>query len=62
MRRFIHDRGVRLAAGLAVAAQRVVTAFAGYLIIMRGNSFTVGDRIKMGGVHGETGVPEAAHA
>jgi small-conductance mechanosensitive channel len=41
------------AAGLAVAAQRVVTAFAGYLIIMRGNSFTVGDRIKMGGVHGD---------
>src|SRR5205085_12294512 len=40
-------------AGLAIAAQRVVTAFAGYLIIMRGNTFTVGDRIKMGGVRGD---------
>lgn len=40
-------------AGLAVAAQRVVTAFAGYLVIMRGKTFTVGDRIKMGGVRGD---------
>ena len=41
------------AAGLAIAAQRVVTAFAGYLVIMRGKTFTVGDRIKMGGVQGD---------
>ena len=40
-------------AGLAIAAQRAVTAFAGYLIIMRGRTFTVGDRIKIGGVHGD---------
>ncbi len=40
-------------AGLAVAAQRVVTAFAGYLVIMRGNTFTVGERITMGGVRGD---------
>ena len=40
-------------AGLAIAAQRAVTAFAGYLIIMRGRTFTVGDRIKLGGVHGD---------
>jgi small-conductance mechanosensitive channel len=40
-------------AGLAIAAQRAVTAFAGYLIIIRGNTFTVGDRIKMGGVQGD---------
>jgi small-conductance mechanosensitive channel len=40
-------------AGLAVAAQRAVTAFAGYLVIMRGKTFTVGDRIKMGGVRGD---------
>jgi small-conductance mechanosensitive channel len=40
-------------AGLAIAAQRVVTAFAGYLVIMRGKTFTVGDRIKMGGVQGD---------
>ena len=41
------------AAGFAIAAQRAVTAFAGYLIIMRGKTFTVGDRIKMGGVQGD---------
>jgi small-conductance mechanosensitive channel len=40
-------------AGLAIAAQKAVTAFAGYLVIMRGNTFTVGDRIKMGGVQGD---------
>ena len=40
-------------AGLAIAAQRAVTAFAGYLVIMRGNTFTIGDRIKMGGVRGD---------
>jgi small-conductance mechanosensitive channel len=42
-----------LTAGLAIAAQRAVTAFAGYLVIMRGKTFTVGDRIKMGGVRGD---------
>jgi len=40
-------------AGLAVALQRVVTALAGYVVIMRGNTFTVGDRITMGGVRGD---------
>jgi small-conductance mechanosensitive channel len=40
-------------AGLAVASQRAVTAFAGYLVIMRGKHFTVGDRIRMGGVQGD---------
>lgn len=40
-------------AGLAIAAQKAVTAFAGYLVIMRGRTFTVGDRIKMGGVRGD---------
>src|SRR5436190_3059095 len=40
-------------AGLAIAAQRAVTAFAGYLVLMRGKTFTVGDRIKMGGVRGD---------
>ena len=40
-------------AGIAVAAQRVVTAFAGYLIIIRGKTFKVGDRISMGGVRGD---------
>lgn len=40
-------------AGLAVALQRVVTAFAAYLIILRGRVFTIGDRITMGGVRGD---------
>jgi small-conductance mechanosensitive channel len=40
-------------AGLAFALQRVVTAFAGYLVILRGTTFTVGDRITMGGVRGD---------
>src|SRR5436305_15146109 len=33
--------------------QKVVTAFAGYLVILRGKTFTVGDRITMGGVRGD---------
>ncbi len=40
-------------AGVAFALQRVITAFAGYVIILRGNNFTVGDRISMGGVRGD---------
>jgi len=40
-------------AGLAFALQRVITAFAGYVVILRGNNFTVGDRISLGGVRGD---------
>jgi small-conductance mechanosensitive channel len=40
-------------AGLAFALQRVVTALAGYLLILRGRTFNVGDRIVMGGVRGD---------
>jgi len=40
-------------AGLAFALQRVITAFAGYVLLLRGNNFTVGDRISMGGVRGD---------
>lgn len=40
-------------AGLAFALQKVVTAFAGYLVILRGETFTVGDRITMGGIRGD---------
>ena len=40
-------------AGLAFALQRVVTALAGYFVILRGGTFNVGDRIKMGGVRGD---------
>lgn len=41
-----------VSAGLAFALQKVVTSFAGYFLILRGNNFTVGDRIVMGGVRG----------
>jgi hypothetical protein len=54
------DDPVRLAsalglvtAGLAFALQKVVTALAGYLVILRGRTFNVGDRISMGGVRGD---------
>src|SRR6185312_9270196 len=40
-------------AGLAFALQRVITAFAAYIIILRGKTFNVGDRIVMGGVRGD---------
>jgi small-conductance mechanosensitive channel len=40
-------------AGLAFALQRVVTALAGYVVILRGRTFNVGDRITMGGVRGD---------
>ena len=40
-------------AGLAIASQRMITAFAGYLIILRGKNFNVGDRIVMGDVYGD---------
>ena len=42
-----------ISAGLAFALQRVVTSLAGYLLILRGTMFNVGDRIKMGGVRGD---------
>jgi small-conductance mechanosensitive channel len=42
-----------MTAGLAFALQKVVTSFAGYLVILRGKSFRVGDRIVMGGVRGD---------
>jgi small-conductance mechanosensitive channel len=45
--------GGLLTAGVAVALQRVIMAFAGYLIILRGKLFTVGDRITIGGVRGD---------
>ena len=40
-------------AGLAFALQKVVTSVAGYFVILRGNTFNVGDRISMGGVRGD---------
>jgi small-conductance mechanosensitive channel len=40
-------------AGVAFALQRVITAFAGYFVILRGKTFNVGDRIVMAGVRGD---------
>jgi len=40
-------------AGLALALQKVITAVAGYGVILRGDSFSVGDRIAIGDVHGD---------
>jgi small-conductance mechanosensitive channel len=42
-----------ITAGLAFALQRVITAIAGYFVILRGKTFNVGDRITMGGVRGD---------
>jgi small-conductance mechanosensitive channel len=42
-----------ITAGLAFALQRVITAIAGYFVILRGKTFDVGDRIVMGGVRGD---------
>ena len=42
-----------ISAGLAFALQKVVTAVAGYFVILRGKTFNVGDRITMGGVRGD---------
>jgi small-conductance mechanosensitive channel len=40
-------------AGIAFALQKVITAIAGYFVILRGKTFRVGDRIVMGGVRGD---------
>ena len=42
-----------IGAGVAFALQRVITAVAGYFVILRGKTFNVGDRIQMGGVRGD---------
>ena len=42
-----------VAAGLAVALQKVITAVVAYVVILRGHIFQVGDRIVMGGVRGD---------
>jgi small-conductance mechanosensitive channel len=42
-----------IGAGIAFALQRVITAVAGYFLILRGRTFNVGDRIVMGGVRGD---------
>ena len=42
-----------VSAGIAFALQKVITSFAGYFVILRGKTFNVGDRIKMGTVRGD---------
>ncbi|HXE54969.1 MAG TPA: mechanosensitive ion channel domain-containing protein, partial [Tepidisphaeraceae bacterium] len=42
-----------LSAGVAFALQKPIGAFAGYIVILRGKTFNVGDRIVMGGVRGD---------
>jgi small-conductance mechanosensitive channel len=42
-----------ITAGLAIASQRVITALSAYIIILRGKTFHVGDRIVMGNVRGD---------
>lgn len=42
-----------ISAGLAFALQQVITAVAGYFVILRGDTFNVGDRISMGAVRGD---------
>ncbi|MEO6469883.1 MAG: mechanosensitive ion channel domain-containing protein [Acidimicrobiia bacterium] len=42
-----------ISAGLAFALQQLITAFAGYFVILRGDTFNVGDRITLGGVRGD---------
>ncbi|MEJ5946992.1 mechanosensitive ion channel domain-containing protein [Pseudokineococcus basanitobsidens] len=42
-----------ISAGLAFALQQVVLSLAAYFVILRGQTFGVGDRIEMGGVRGD---------
>ncbi|HEY4010565.1 MAG TPA: mechanosensitive ion channel domain-containing protein [Acidobacteriaceae bacterium] len=42
-----------VSAGVAFALQKVITSFAGYFVILRGKTFNVGDRIKMGSIRGD---------
>lgn len=42
-----------ISAGLAFALQKPVTSIASYFVILRGSTFTVGDRISMVGVRGD---------
>ncbi|HET7369609.1 MAG TPA: mechanosensitive ion channel domain-containing protein [Gammaproteobacteria bacterium] len=42
-----------VSAGLAFALQKPISALAGYLVSLRGRTFHVGDRIRLGGVRGD---------
>jgi small-conductance mechanosensitive channel len=45
--------GGLIGAGIAFALQRFIIAIAGYVVILRGKTFSIGDRIIIGGVRGE---------
>lgn len=45
--------GALLGAGVAFALQRFIIAIAGYVVILRGKTFSIGDRIAIGDVRGE---------
>ena len=40
-------------AGLAFALQEIIGSFAGWLTIVIGRPFTIGDRVETGGIHGD---------
>ncbi|HEU5034468.1 MAG TPA: mechanosensitive ion channel domain-containing protein [Mycobacteriales bacterium] len=42
-----------ISAGVAFAMQKAITSVAGYFLILRGDIFSIGDRIVMGGVRGD---------
>ena len=42
-----------ISAGLAFALQQVIVSLAAYVVILRGDTFGVGDRIELGGVRGD---------
>ncbi len=45
--------GGLIGAGIAFALQRFIIAVAGYVVILRGKTFSIGDRVIIGGVRGE---------
>lgn len=45
--------GGLIGAGIAFALQKFIIAIAGYVVMLRGKTFSVGDRIIIGGVRGE---------
>lgn len=45
--------GGLVGAGVAFALQKFIIAIAGYVVILRGKTFSIGDRIIIGGVRGE---------
>ena len=45
--------GALIGAGVAFALQRFIIAIAGYIVILRGKTFSIGDRVAIGDVRGE---------